>query len=95
MGALTSGRAKAAREGLGDRSSPRRPRSLKLDPALFRIRGLLCPFIRASSAAVCFSPPTKKAAGQTMTTAAAVARPSLVRCLSCEPDNVAALVDMA
>jgi hypothetical protein len=37
---------------------------------------------------------TKKAAGQKMTTAAAVARPSLVRCLSCAPDSVAARVDI-
>jgi hypothetical protein len=72
---------------------------LKLDTALLRIRGLLdrdhLPFIRASSAAVCLSPPTKKAAGQKMTIAAAVATPSFVRCLSCAPDNVAALVEMA
>ena len=37
------------------------------------------PFICASSAAVCLSPPTKKAAGQKMTIAAAVATPSFVR----------------
>ncbi len=52
------------------------------------------PFIWASSAAVCLSPPTKNAAGQKMTTAAAVANPSLVRCLSCAPDSVAARVDI-
>ena len=34
------------------------------------------PFIWASSAAVCLSPPTKKAAGLKITTAAAVAKPT-------------------
>jgi hypothetical protein len=53
------------------------------------------PFNCASSAAVCLSPPTKNAAGQKMTTAAAVASPSFVRCLSSVPDNAAALVDIA
>jgi Staphylococcal nuclease homologue len=50
------------------------------------------PFILDSSAAVCLSPPTKKAAGQKITMAAAVATPSFVRFA---PDRVAALVDMA
>jgi hypothetical protein len=36
----------------------------------------ICPFICPSSAAVCLSPPTKNAAGQKTTTAAAVAQPS-------------------
>jgi hypothetical protein len=36
----------------------------------------------------------EEAAGQRTTTAAAVAQPSLVRWLSCAPDNVAALVDI-
>ena len=54
----------------------------------------ICPFICDSSAAVCLSPPTKNAAGQKMTTAAAVASPSFVRCLSCAPDSVAALVEI-
>jgi hypothetical protein len=45
-------------------------------------------------AAVCLSPPTKNAAGQKMTIAAAVATPSLVRWLSCVPDKAAALVDI-
>ena len=38
---------------------------------------------------LCLSPQTKTA-GQKVTTAAAVAKPSLVRCLSCAPDSVAA-----
>jgi hypothetical protein len=54
----------------------------------------ICPFICPSSAAVCLSPPTKNAAGQKTTTAAAVAQPSLVRWLSCAPDNVAALAEI-
>jgi len=39
----------------------------------------ICPFIWDNSAAVCLSPPTRNAAGQKMTMAAAVATPSFVR----------------
>jgi hypothetical protein len=46
---------------------------------------IIWPFICASSAAVRLSPPTKNAAGQNTTTAAAVAQPSLVRWLFCDP----------
>lgn len=91
---------KAAREGLGDRyyvPGGRGPSNWI--PHFFAFEACstatIWPFIWASSAAVCLSPPTKKAAGQKITTAAAVANPSFVRCLSWAPDNVAALVDMA
>jgi hypothetical protein len=43
---------------------------------------IICPFIWANSAAACLSPPTRNAAGQKMTTAAAVDHWSLVRWLS-------------
>ena len=53
----------------------------------------ICPFICASSAAVCLSPPTRNAAGQKITIAAAVAIWSLERWLSCAPAKVAARAD--
>src|SRR3954451_853454 len=47
------------------------------------------PFMLASSAAVCLSPPTKNAAGQNTTIAAAVTKPSFVRWLSWAPESAA------
>jgi hypothetical protein len=57
--------------------------ALELDTAFLCDRRLLnrnhLSFHVDNSAAVCMSPPTKNAAGQKMTIAAAVATPSLVR----------------
>ena len=44
---------------------------------------------RASSAAVCLSPPIKNSAGQKTTTPTVVAIASFVRCLSCAPAAIA------
>jgi len=71
---------------------PRRTRTLKLDPAFFRIRRLLdryhLPLHLSKLGRRLLVSATKKAAGKKMTIAAAVATPSLVRCLSCSPDSV-------
>jgi hypothetical protein len=60
------------------KSGARRALPLEFDVAVFGDRSS-CPFIWDSSAAVCLSPLTRNAAGQKMTTAAAVVHWSLVR----------------
>lgn len=83
-------------------SHDRRPLSrrrlpLELDVAfllnarlLDRSIATIWPFMLASSAAVCLSPPTKNAAGQNTTIAAAVTKPSFDRWLSWAPESAAA-----
>lgn len=65
------------------RLSPRRSGPWNWIPHFFAFEACstatIWPFIWASSAAVCLSPPTKNAAGQKMTIAAAVTTPSFVR----------------